>query len=277
MLLILAILAEAALAACPTPSTSADIVSSIGAAESAFVLMDASAFRKAREDVRSLLPCLAEPLVPVDAAAIHRLNALDSFLSRDEDSTVTAFRAVVASVPSYQLPSTLALEGSTLRALYDTAVELGPGATDPLEPTEHFVLLLDGQRGLNVPQERPFIAQWTSTSGQVIWTDLVDAGDPLPSPSALVLQPDLPPEESGRRVNLPLLIAGGTAIIASGTLYGVSYSWRQSYDDVDDPDVATVADLEALRRKINAGVLASAGCGALGLGLGTVAFVHVSF
>ncbi len=293
MLSTLVLLTTIASATCLEPATSADLVASVTAAETAFAAMDPTAFRRARKTAEDQLECLGETLTPIDAGSYHRVLAMDAFMAKDQQEAIASFRAVRAALPAYVLPSTIAIEGSPLRQLFDQAGELPPGEPQALDTPPGLALMVDGARALALPAERPYILQVLNASGGVAWTGHLGEGEPPPAWNVIVpedsvvasvpepvpvepSQPALPteaPEKAGPK--LPALAGAGVALVAAGALYGVAGVKKAEYESPDGYTDLTAADLESMRSTTNALVFTSAGLGVVGVGLGTVAFLEV--
>ncbi len=298
-MLYLLLYASFASATCPELATTADIVASVTEAETAFAAMDSTSFRRARKQAEEQLDCLGEPLTPIDAGSFHRMLAMDAFMARDQEEAVASFRAVHAAQPAYTLPSSIALEGSPLRVLFDQAGEQGSGDSSPVSVPPGLAVMVDGTRALALPTERPFLLQVLDGSGGVAWTGYLASGETppaweqivsaealsqaaarqelMPAPGSLqsgesaIAQQDLP--KSGPRK--PLLAGAGGTLLAAGVLYGIAGVMEANYKDEDNADYQTASDLNTLRARTNTLVITSAGLGVVGLGLGAAAFVEV--
>lgn len=277
---LLLLLSGLAHGACLTTSGAGEVAAALGAAESAFASMNLESFQEAVTTVSARLPCLREPITPVDAAAWHRVMAYDAWTRRELDQTRAAFRSALVLQPSYALPSSVAPPGNPLTLLYQEARALGPGESAPLSLPEHTSALVDGQRLMALPLARPSLVQLLGPSGQVLQTDALAAGAAAPDwssvsvPAPLVVALPAPPAEVAPRragPSLPLLIAGGGALAVSGALYGAGLATRAVYDQEDTP----FEDLEALRGRTNALAVSAWATGAVGLGLGASAFLSV--
>lgn len=86
----------------------------------------------------------------------------------------------------------------------------------------------------------------------------------------------LPPAklEKKKKVNVPLLASAGAAALVGGGMYIAALSSRNQYDDLNNPDVQSIQDLEDLRRQTNTRVYISAGAGVVAIGLYTAAFIN---
>ncbi len=94
-------------------------------------------------------------------------------------------------------------------------------------------------------------------------------GGPEPLPLSVVVVAK-PPTFSERWKKTLLLGAGGTALV-SGGLYVSALVSRGKYDNVDNTDIATQADLDALRGRTNTQVTLSITFASASVGMATVA------
>lgn len=158
----------------------------LDAAESAFAHLDAVAFDTGMHRAELDLPCLAEPLPPVQAARWHRLVALRLYGRGDEAGARLALAAARAADPFGVLPAALLPPGHAARALELAATGLD-GATHA-RPPRRGALVFDGQYGLGRPTERPVVCQLV-VSGEVRSSTYLAPGQPLPPYRAAVFSP----------------------------------------------------------------------------------------
>ncbi len=268
-------------AECEQRSTLSQIAASLNAAESSYTGMDLPGFNETRDRVLGMLECLGEPLNKADAAAFHRVIALDGYLQSKPERTVAAYRTVLALQPGFALSSNIAMPGNPLHERFEEAARLGPGEMTALYPPAGTVLFVDSVMATERPSERPCILQLTAADGTILWTGYLNEGEANPDWTTLDLQlPEDVGPLSGTKIvptgpNVPLLASAGGAALLAGGLYGVAYASSKKYDDPDNPDIETPDDLYALRRKTNAMVYTSAGLGALAVALGVGSFVEV--
>lgn len=270
-------LVAAAAAACPQATTSADVAANVAAAEAAYVAMDLDAFRAAWLRADAALPCLGEVLPPPDAAAWHRLSALDAFIGKNPTRTSAAFRAALALQPAYNLPSTLAPEGNPLAKAYADARAQPPGPPSPLPTPAGTTAYVDGTRAVARVADRPAVVQLVSASGAVLWTSVVPANaeapdwsafQPASAPAPLVVAAAPAPKRSP---TVPLLVATAGTTVASGLLFGLAGATRQEFDDPATP----LDEVSGLARRTNTLGWSAVGVGAAALGLGVATAVTV--
>jgi hypothetical protein len=251
---------NAASAACPTPTSTSDLVRAVGSAESAFSSMNETAFTSARDRAREVIPCLAETVDTVDVAAVHRMEAFDAFLARDDARVEGAFHASIVLQPSWLLPSELASSSSPLREAYATAARLPEGTHAELRPPAGASVVVDGQRSSTRDISRPAFVQLVAHDGTVLWSGYMPIGDESPSWAEAEHEPAL---VGHRRQHLVL---GATAIgtaLAAGAVYAHAMS---EYDTFVDPSTP-YAELKDARTGANVSTVAAAGLGAASVSL----------
>ncbi|MDP2307765.1 MAG: hypothetical protein Q8P18_17200 [Pseudomonadota bacterium] len=275
MLLLFATLAHAE---CPGRTTTADLSSAVTAAETAYLAMNLDAFQAARTQADDAIPCLAEFVSPPDAAAYHRLIALDAYVAQDNPRTLGSFMSALAIQPGYVLPSTIAPQGNPLDAIYQMARIQPPGRTAALVAPAGAVTLVDGARSANRPTERPTILQLGAGTGEVLWSGYLPADAPNPdwsaySPAPASALPQEAPKHARRSPAVPFAIGAGGGALAGGALYALALAGRAEFDDPATP----LEELDGIRARTNGEVYAAAGLGVLALGLGTIAVVSLQW
>lgn len=283
MLLLLG--ARALAAPCPIPATALDLGAGLSAADAAYAAMDAEGFAARRDEARAALDCLAEPLTPMDVAAVHRLEALDGYLARDEVRTFSAYRAALAAQPAYRLPSAIAPAGNRLATLYEQAKAAGPPQRVAVAMPPDTQLFVDGVRAGDRPTDRPAVVQLVGADGRILDTAWLGVEAPLPDWSSFAPSP--PAEEASAPLpaapvaparhgpSLPLLGGAGLSALAAGGLYGWALASRGEYDDL--AQAHTTEELGIVRDRTNALVYASAGAGVAFAGLGALAVWSVTW
>ena len=99
------------------PSVSSDVAQAFTEAVSAIDNMDMGAFESARDRGREALGCLSGLIAPRDAAAHHRLEALDAFVRGEQEQATAAFRRANTLDPEFELPDSIAPVGHPLLSL----------------------------------------------------------------------------------------------------------------------------------------------------------------
>ena len=268
------LLATVGNAAAACPSTTTDLALALSRADSAFVSMDIDAFTTARDDARVLLGCLSVTVTPADAAAYHRMEALDGYIAQDEARALAGFRSAVAVQPSWRLPTDIAPPGNPLHDLYQKAREAPASLNEGVDlPSDH-ALYVDGVRSTTRPTERPIVAQVVDNEGVVLWTGWLRAGEKLAKVKGSgTVGEHAPAECGGARVSVSLLASAAGVAAVSGGLYALAISSRTAFDDPTTPR----HDLDGLRKRANTAVFASGGAAAVSAGLAVAVFVTVKW
>ncbi len=261
---------------CGPGATNVGLVAAADEVSDAFAELDVPRFEAARDRALALLPCLAEPLTPAAAAAVHRVGAIDAFVAGDEPGAAGAFRSVVAAYPAWRLPSDTVPRGHPLRLAFDAAVGAPPGPVASLPVPLDATLLLDGRTSLDLPTDRPVILQWIDGAGAVSWTRRLSSGEPPPEYVAA-------PEDaraaylernvitlSPRRRPVELVVTAGALGVASAALYGGAVARGATFRDADTP----YDDLGAIRTQTNGLLVGAAVSFAGALGTGALAVVR---
>jgi len=261
---------EARAEACVTPVSARDLVVVVTQGDAAFSALDDEQFAAARQEAEAMVPCLAEPLSPGDAALLHKLGALGAFVDRDDAAAVAAFRSLVLASPGYALPESLAPEGHPLRTHFAVAegMVVVPGSQLPAPVAGR--VYVDGRPADEAPAGRPWVFQHIDEAGAVLDSALVAAGEDAPAFENTGL-----PVAAGVRpgVHRPLALTAGAAALASGVLY---LSARGTADRFWDPTTET-SELEALRTRTNTLGWLSAGAAVVAVGTGAGAFISGTF
>lgn len=249
------LLIQAALA-CPDAMSPQDLSARTEAARDAFSRMDAQKFSEIVADIEVGVGCLDSQLSPQQAAEVHTVRALSSFLAADELKTGASLRAALAVHPELSidwLPPSHPIYFE-LRYAERTLTDARQG----LRPKSGLVVvdgLLVDEVGLN----QPAILQHQE-GGAVVDSALVSLGEPMPSWAPLAPTP-LSPEAKRR---LWLGSATATSAVASGVLLGFSAQYRDTYLRNTDPTLFT-----ELERKTNLTSYGSVALAGVTAGLGT--------
>jgi hypothetical protein len=235
-----------AFAACEAPVDVAELSAAWPRAQLAMGSLDSEAFAGAVKDARAALPCLTEPLTPIDAAGYHGLMALAAFADGRGDEAVLSFASAVAAMPDYRLPAMIAPPGGDLDALLERARAMTTTEPKALPPYDG-VLMVDGARSVVRPTGRPWILQLVDPRGGVRETHYLLGSDPTPpydSPPTLVgrLVPEPRP-----RPSLPFAVAAGTTTLAAGGAYALGALAHARFSDQTTP----YADLPGLQTQTN--------------------------
>src|SRR5262245_6785813 len=96
--------ADGTVADCPVHPDLGTFAHQLGELESTWSALDEPGFLKNADQVRFLLPCLAERLSPEVAARTHRAFALDAWVRGDERDGVKDLAAALTVDPSWSPP-----------------------------------------------------------------------------------------------------------------------------------------------------------------------------
>lgn len=167
------------------PSTPISVQEAAERSSAAFVRLDAFAFADSRRIALSDLSCLSQPIAPQVAALIHQMNALASFQVRDPDAAVASFRAMLEAVPGWPISPDLVPPGGPVSQLLLQARSSPSGARAPLTLPSGVAVQVDGTPASALPTDRPYVlvvlrAPGFSGAGDVLWSGLVQRGEPLP-------------------------------------------------------------------------------------------------
>jgi hypothetical protein len=280
-------ISQVAQAGCETPTQVAQLGVAGRVGEEAFAAMDAEALLTQASLARTqILPCVEEPLTKQDAAAFHRLMALEAFISHDNRRVLQELHASLLLQPSYSFPIQVAAPGHPLLALYEAAGLVSDGDGEKIYPPPNGYVLLGGVRNAARYSQTPVIIQvftYTDETQTLRETRYVQPGEATPNWSgnafgltAADLGIDL--EDLQRRSVLadprPWYIAAGVALAASGALYGFAMDEKARFVDPFTPD----GDLAGHASRANSLGIASlttsgAALAFAGLGIG----FHVKF
>ena len=240
---------QVAKAACETPTHVSQLGEAGRVAEVAFANLDAEALLTQASLARTqVLPCVAEPMTKADAAAFHRLMAMEAFINDDEGWTVRELHASLLLQPGYAFPEDVAGEGHPLLALYTQAETVPDGDGEKIYPPPGGYVLVGGVRNSARYSQTPVIIQVYQTVDEVETlreTRYVQPGEATPNWSgnafgltAADLGIDL---DDLRRPSIlkdprPWYVAAGVTAMASGVLYGVAIHEKALYQDSSTPD-----------------------------------------
>lgn len=258
-------------AECSTRYSAEQLVQSLAVAESSYAEMDDIGFQLSWTEAQNRLPCVMEPLTPIDAAQVHRVAAYAAFLGQDLPLATDYLAAMARVQPKATLPSGVAPEGHPLRAAFDDARSRPEAPPLTLQPPEAGELRVDGARATSRPGDRPAVVQYIGADGAVWWTLQADAADPLPA------YPELQPGEEWKLKFNPawgVAAGAGAAAITSLVLYQGALRAEERF--FDDSGCASGGDAcynqaEAELRKNHGLVLGSAATALTAAGLGVAA------
>jgi hypothetical protein len=208
------------------PTSSEQLTSVMQQALIDFATLDEESFFASTQQAKDDLPCLSELFLPPNAAAYHRLMALEAFFNGDDDAATLSFRAALAIEPDYKLSSKLAPEGGKLHRLW-TAAKEGPNPfIGSFSAPAGKYAYVDGVETRTYAEDLPNIVQYGPGDDSIDWTGYVPANTvpprELPAAGAAVAQGKPAPEPS----------------------YGRSYEPDPVTDPLEDDLDSLVADLD---------------------------------
>ncbi len=270
ILALLAISPTRALAACEETTILVQLASSARAGEAAFANLDAEGLLTQSTLARTkLLPCVGQVLTTREAAAFHRLMALEAFINADEGRVVREFHAARKLDPGYAFPADVAGDGHPLLALYEKAADAHDGEAQPVYPPEGGWVLVAGVRNAARYAQTPVVIQVFAPSGALLETRYVQSEEALPrwgvNPFGLTAE-DIGIQQAPRDPR-PWFIAVAATFVASGILYAAAMNAKAKFQNPATLD----AQLEGYASRANslgAVAIASAGAGIICTGFG---------
>lgn len=275
-----ALFPQVARAACDTPTHVAQLGEAGRAAEVAFADLDAEGLLTQASLARiQILPCVGETLTRQDAAAFHRLMAMEAFIAEDYTRVKQELHASLQLQPGYAFPSDVAGEGHPLLTLYTQAQMLADGNGEKIYPPPNGYVLVGGVRNAARYSLTPVIIQVYQTVGEIDTlreTRYIQPGEATPnwSGNAFGLTPadlgiDL--EQLKRRPILldprPWYVAAGVSTLASGVLYGIAMQQKGLYQDPSVSD-DQLGDIESRANSLGTASLITGGTAVIFTGLG---------
>ncbi|MBI4435322.1 hypothetical protein HY630_01490 [Candidatus Uhrbacteria bacterium] len=252
---------QVANAACEESTHVAQLGDAGRTAEQAFAALDAEALLTQASLVRTqILPCVDEPLTKEDAAAFHRLMAMEAFIGGNYTRAKQELHASLLLQPGYAFPEDVAGEGHPLLALYKAAETMPDGDGEKIYPPPGGYVLVGGVRNSARYSLTPVIIQVYQVVEEVDTlreTRYVQPGEATPNWSGNAF--GLTAQDLG--INLdelqrprvlrdprPWFVASGIAAAVGGVLYGVAMSQKDLYQDPNTAD----GDLAGLQSRANA-------------------------
>lgn len=228
-------------AECKKPTTIQDLTKVGKDGEKAFAESDLARLlilsRHAREVV---IPCLSEKIVPRDAAAFHRLMALEAFTDKDLTRVVAEFHAARKFDPGYEFPLEVLPEEHRLRTFYDKALMAEDGEQQKVFPPEGGYVTVGGVRGASRSEKTPVIIQVFNPFNVIIETLYLRPMDKLPvwgkNPYGITAKDLGIDERSAWVAPKTWYIAAGVAAVVTGSLYGVAVYNKSQFQDTSNRD-----------------------------------------
>jgi hypothetical protein len=233
-LLVFCLLPRLVLAACDQPTSVVQLSDASRLAEEAFAKLDADGLLTQSSLARSqILPCVQEIITKRNAAAFHRLMALEAFINGNESRVVSELHAALILEPGYLFPENVAGPGHPLLALYKRAETSDDGVAERTYPPANGYMMVAGVRNAARHSKTPVIIQAFGPHGELLETRYVQPGEASPNWSGNVF--GLTAEDLGIKHPLldskPWYIAGTVTLVASAVLYGIALNQKHQYTD----------------------------------------------
>lgn len=236
----------AARAACP--SRGEDLASYAGAAQAAFAPpRDFDRVEALAAEVPGLVDCLAEPVLPAQAASAHTTVALGAFLAQSRELSLGALQAARAADPTRRLPEGMVPVGHPLQVAFAEAANR-PVETAPVRPAQGLVVVVDGLPGAPRPTNRPALLQ-AVRDGTVEHSTYLLPEAALPAwadapaePVVALVEPTVAPARGRRGPSTGLLVAAGGMALASGGLWTAAVLDKASLEDGYDTVNGRIAE-----------------------------------
>ena len=178
-ILLFAVSAQSAFAACPTPVRVTTVLGTLDRAEKAYAELDLDGFLGYSDMIREDVPCLSDPLSPSLAGRLHRLEGLRAFVDRNQRASQEAFAAARSADPEYFFPESLIPAGYPELENYE-AIPLELGAYEQVPAPKSGTVRFDGAESLDRPTAWPAIMQLLDVEGDVTATTYLWRDTPLP-------------------------------------------------------------------------------------------------
>ncbi len=261
-------------AECKSEATIAQLLTASAEGEKAFAQMDLTALLKhaslAREE---LVPCIKRPLTPKQAAAFHRLMALEAFTRHSYKRVIAEFHAARMLEPGYAIPSEVADGDHPLLTHYEEAAKAPDGDAQAITAPAAGHVFVGGVR--NAPRRKltPAVIQVYSGATEDTWieTKYIQPGETLPiwGPNAFGLTAkDLGIDtQPGWQKPAPWYISAGVSAAIAAVFYGLAMHEKSQFEDRGTPD----GDLKGHRDRANgfgATAATTAGLAVIFTGLG---------
>lgn len=271
VVLMIVIAPETTLAKCDKPATAVQLFEAGVAGETAFANLSAEALLTQSTLARSqILPCLTDILTIRDAAAFHRLMALEAFINGDNSRTIAELHASLKLEPGFSFSEEVAGIGHPILALYSAAAFAQDGEAEPVFPPKGGYAMVAGVRNAPRYELTPAIVQVFSIADELLETRYVQPGEAMPKWGINAF--GLTAQDIGIKRNVPddpraWFAAGGATLALSGVFYAIAMWQRNTFEDPMTPD-DDLALYEARANGIGAAGMIAAGTGFVFTGFG---------
>lgn len=223
---------------CTVVTTVADFDAARATFYAAWKRLDEQASHAAAGRVDESVRCIQAPLAAPEIVQLFQVRGLGAFLAGDMTAVRTSFRAAVAILPDYGLPSTVAAPGDDWYEMYEALRAMPPEPRQMLPAPDGGWLQIDGARSMDAPLGRAWLFQRFDGNGSVVDTQVIEPGQtpptyPVSTGPAPVDRRDRGPKSS------TLLVAGlATAAVGAASM-GAAASLRSRYRDTPTAEDAT--------------------------------------
>jgi hypothetical protein len=174
--------APALLVECPkTATTNAEITARAESSLTAWSFLPDHDAWAAQDAVTTALYCTNEVLSSNTLALVYLSEATAAHRAGDMVSALVALQAARLIDADRVLPAALLRAEPGLDLLYASAVRPGAPDTEKIVTAEGNTVYVDGVASVVRPKERPTVIQVADARGQVFWTRMVAARQPVPS------------------------------------------------------------------------------------------------
>lgn len=229
-------------------------------AEKSYAQRDAVGVDSGLRDAQKNLKCVAGTVDPRLSARVHRVEAFAADLKGNRSRVDEHLRAMVHADPWLGLLDVIPADHPLQIQLID-AEEQGSSATRKLLWPEAGVIHVDGIPAAIAPSEHPWVYQQMEGRTTVLRTAWIDTGSSPPTPIG----------EVGHKAQVKngWKIAGVTAGIAAGAMYGAAWAERNRYERaVAAGDEVTIRDAYSMANGLTIGSVVTGGAGAAMIGIG---------
>ncbi len=234
---------SSALAQCKVETKAEQLLQASVDGEKAFAQMDLTALlmhaRVARDDI---ITCIKEPITPKQAAAFHRLMALEAFTRHNYKRVESEFHAARMLEPGYAIPADVADGDHPLLTHYEDAAMSPDGEPESIYAPAQGHVFIGGVRNAPWRKLTPAVIQVYASEVETSWieTRYVQPGETLPvwgrnvfGMTAKDLGIDTQPSW---QKPMPWYISAGVSAVIAGVFYGLAMNEKSQFDDSSTPD-----------------------------------------
>ena len=247
------LLANAAVASCPTSYTPSQLGDDLSAMSQALRNLSKDDFRGPGEAMVSGLPCVDAPLAPVVLASIYRYGGLSYYFNGDTDNARRWFRTALELDPTYDWDVAEVPIDDPVRPVFEGERAQGDRTPEPiaggrtLSVPDGYRLLVDGRalRSAALTPDRPHLVQLVRVDGNVVETVWLIDGSALPesllSETGQAVAAAAPAtggsgltveriERTRPPMKTPALVGGGLLLAGGAGLYAMSFGAHSQWE-----------------------------------------------